>query len=108
MNFFYQKQQTHEVKFGFSKQGLLRFISHLDTMRLLMRAARRAQLPLFFTKGFSPRPKLRFDRALKLGIESDCEHASIMVIRKISPRVFQKRLNAYLPYDIRIHGARYT
>jgi len=108
MNFFHQKQQAYEVKFRFSKHGILRFISHLDTMRLLMRAARRAQLPLFFTKGFSPRPKLRFQRALKLGLESEHEYASIRVIRRISPRVFQKRLNGCLPYNIRIHDARYA
>lgn len=91
-----------KVDFIFSKDGLMRYISHLDLMRLVMRAARRADLPLYFSQGFSPRPKLAIKRALKLGLESENEEAQIILTRKINPKAFQNRLNRQLPQGIRI------
>ena len=94
--------KNFKVKFIFSKTGAMRYISHLDLMRLLMRAARRAVLPLYFTEGFSPHPKLRIKRALKLGLESEHEQAEIMLTHKISLKLFQNRLNRQLPEGVRI------
>ena len=91
-----------KVKFIFSKKGLMRYISHLDLIRLLMRAARRADMPLYFTKGFSPHPKLSIKRALKLGLESEHEEAEILLTRKMNLKSFQNRLNKQLPEGIRI------
>jgi radical SAM-linked protein len=88
--------------FIFSKTGLMRYISHLDLMRLLMRAARRAGLPLYFTQGFSPHPKLILKRALKLGLESEAEEGQIILTHKIDPRAFQDGLNEQLPEGIEI------
>lgn len=90
------------VSFKFSKIGFMRYISHLDLMRLLMRAARRADLPLYFTKGFSPRPKLIIKRALKLGLESENEDAQVILKRKINFKIFKNRFNRQLPEGIRI------
>lgn len=94
--------KNFRVGFTFSKTGLMRYISHLDLMRLLMRAARRAVLPLYFTQGFSPHPKLIIKRALKLGIESEHEEAEISLTRKINLKAFQNRLNRQLPQGVRI------
>ncbi len=69
----------YRINFVFTKKGLIKYISHLDLMRLFMRALRRADLPLKMTEGFSPHPKLSIKRALKLGVESDNEEASILV-----------------------------
>jgi radical SAM-linked protein len=93
------------IHFTFSKTGLMRYISHLDLMRVLMRAARRAGLPLYFTQGFSPHPKLILKRALKLGLESDVEEGQIILMRPINHRIFQNRLNEQLPEGIRIKEA---
>jgi len=92
----------YKVNFIFSKTGFMSYISHLDLIRLLMRAARRADLPLYLTKGFNPHPKLRIKRALKLGLESEHEEADILLTRKIDSRIFQKRLNRQLPEGIEI------
>ena len=57
----------------------MRFISHLDLMRLFQRALRRVGLSVEITKGFSPHLKISIVRALKLGLESDneeCAHHS--------------------------------
>jgi radical SAM-linked protein len=82
--------------------GLMRYISHLDLMRLFMRAARRAKLPLKMTEGFSPHPKLSLKRALKLGVESDNEEASIVLRFPVEPEDFKSRLQRQLPEGIRI------
>jgi len=82
--------------------GLMRYISHLDLMRLFMRAARRAKLPLKMTEGFSPHPKLSLKRALKLGVESDNEEASITLRFPVEPEDFKNRLQRQLPEGIRI------
>ena len=92
----------YKVNFNFSKMGLMRYISHLDLMRLFMRAARRAKLPLKMTEGFSPHPKLSLKRALKLGAESDNEEASIVLRFPVEPEDFKSRLQRQLPEGIRI------
>ncbi len=88
------------IKFYFCKEKLMRFISHLDLMRLFTRAARRAGLPLFISCGFNPHPKIRIKRALKLGIEGDKEEAEIVLTEEISDEDFCRRLNEQLPEGV--------
>ena len=80
----------------------MRYISHLDLMRLFMRAARRADLPLKMTQGFHPHPKFSIKRALKLGIESEREEAVIILEEYIDPDTFKVRLEKQLPQGIAI------
>jgi len=90
----------YKVNFIFSKKGLMRYISHLDLMRLFMRAMRRADLPLKMTEGFSPHPKLSFKRALKLGVESEQEQGSIVLKFPVTPEDFKTKLQKQLPEGI--------
>ncbi|MFH1457918.1 MAG: TIGR03936 family radical SAM-associated protein [Candidatus Omnitrophota bacterium] len=90
------------VKFIFTKKGHMRFISHLDLMRLLMRAFRRSGLPLKMTEGFNPHPKLSMRRALKLGLESDHEEAAIVLREELGLKEFGERLSKQLPEGIHI------
>ena len=92
--------KMYRINFRFAKKGSMKYISHLDLMRLLMRAARRAQLPLKMSEGFSPHPKLSIKRALKLGLESENEEASIMLKEIISAEDFRNRLQEQLPEGI--------
>jgi radical SAM-linked protein len=80
----------------------MKFISHLDLMRLFMRALRRADFPLRMTEGFSPHPKLSIKRALKLGIESDNEEATIVLKEPFNPQEFKDRLQKQLPQGIMV------
>lgn len=84
----------------------MKYISHLDLMRLLMRAMRRAGLPLKLSQGFSPHPKLSIKRALKLGLESDNEEASITLKESMAPQDFKERLQQQLPEGIEIKDAQ--
>ena len=80
----------------------MRYISHLDLMRLFARAMRRAELPLKMSEGFSPHPKLSLQRALKLGIESEHEEASIVLRFPVTPEEFKDRLQKKLPEGIQL------
>lgn len=89
-------------KVVFSKKGQMKYISHLDLMRLFHRASRRAGIPLVLSQGFSPRPKISFKRALKLGVESEAEEATFQLAAVIPAENFRDRLQAQLPEGITI------
>ena len=80
----------------------MRFISHLDLMRLFQRALRRADLPVVITQGFSPHLKISIDRALKLGAESLDEALTVHLSRLVEPSLFTELLNKNLPEGVRI------
>jgi len=96
----------YRISFSFSKKGAMKYISHLDLMRLLTRALRRADLPLKMTEGFSPHPKLSMARALKLGLESEHEEAAIVLHDAVSLDDFKKRLQEQLPEGITINNVQ--
>ncbi|OGW77700.1 MAG: hypothetical protein A3I73_02005 [Omnitrophica bacterium RIFCSPLOWO2_02_FULL_45_16] len=91
-----------KIRATFSKSGDMRFISHLDLMRLFSRALRRAVLPVRITKGFSPRLKVSVKRALRLGIESENEELDVCMAERIEQNFFIESLNKNLPNGIRI------
>ncbi len=95
-----------KITFTFAKKGLMKYISHLDLMRLFMRALRRADLPVKITEGFSPHPKLSIKRALKLGVESDNEEACVVLTEVIRPDEFKERLQRQLPQGIEVKDAQ--
>ncbi len=92
----------YKINFVFAKKDKMRFISHLDLMRLFVRAMRRADLPLKMSEGFSPHPKLSLMRALKLGLESEHEEAAIVLNEELGFIEFKERLQNQLPKGIEI------
>jgi radical SAM-linked protein len=97
---------THKINFLFAKKCAMRYISHLDLMRLFMRAMRRAELPLKMTEGFNPHPKFSIKLALKLGVESESEEATVALNELIAPEDFKSRLQQQLPEGIEIKDAK--
>lgn len=93
---------NYKIKTVFSKTGDLRFISHLDLMRLFQRASRRAKLPVTVTKGFSPHLKISVTRALKLGSESLAEEATFQMDERVGPEKFSAAMNENLPCGVKI------
>jgi radical SAM-linked protein len=89
----------------FQKRGDMRFISHLDLMRLFQRALRRADLPVTVTQGFSPHLKISIARALKLGVESLDEALTVHMSKAVESTLFIELLNKNLPDGIRITKA---
>lgn len=84
----------------------MKYISHLDLMRLFVRSMRRARLPLKLTEGFSPHPKFSIKQALKLGVESMHEEATVMLTAPVPPQEFTERLQLQLPKGIAITDAK--
>ena len=103
-----QRPQTtavQKIRFRFVKQGALRFLSHLETMRALTRALRRANMPVQHSQGFHPQPLLNFATALPVGVESTGEYGDVTLFEPVDPGVLQARLNAVLPQHLRILDA---
>jgi radical SAM-linked protein len=96
----------YKVQFMFSKQKQMKYISHLDLMRLFTRAFRRAGLPLKITQGFNPHPKLSLQRALKLGLESEREEGAILLTNQVRAAEFIELLQRELPEGITINEVR--
>jgi radical SAM-linked protein len=83
------------LRIRFAKRGKVRFTSHRDLARIWERALRRADLPLAYTEGFSPRPRLSFGLALSTGHESLGEYLDV-VLREGADPVAVERLPALL------------
>ncbi|MDR3348340.1 MAG: TIGR03936 family radical SAM-associated protein [Acidaminococcales bacterium] len=94
-----------KLRLKITKEGGLRFISHLEYTRTLERAVRRAKLPAAWTEGFNPHMKLSLASALGLGIESLCEYAELELAAPIDAAAAAAALSAKLPQGIRALAA---
>jgi radical SAM family uncharacterized protein/radical SAM-linked protein len=94
------------IRFKYTKTDRLRFLSHLDLMTLFQRAAARARVPLAFSQGFNPHPKMSFGPALSVGMESETEYLDMETDPLIDLLTITKSLNQTLPPGIRILEAR--
>lgn len=92
------------VRLNFSKTGRAIYISHLDVNRMMTRAVRRANLPMWYTEGFNPHPYITFALPLSLGQSSDCEFMDIRIEGDITDEEIMDRLNTVLPEGIKILG----
>ena len=90
------------IRITFSKKGALRYTGHLDLHKLWERAARRAELPLAYSQGFHPQPKMSLAAALPLGFSSTCEVLDMRLERDIDLDGLPAKLNATLPPGIRV------
>jgi radical SAM-linked protein len=87
---------------NFAKTGYGRFWGHLEMVNIFTRALRRAGIPLKFSAGFHPKPKLVFSDALPVGMESLIETLVMTVDGDISSEDLMARINAQLPEGLRI------
>ena len=86
-----------KIEVTFCKKGTLRYISHLDIVRLFQRSIRRASLPVSLSQGYTPHYRISFGNALKLGIESENEKIAFTMEEWIEPEEFRQRINEKLP-----------
>jgi radical SAM-linked protein len=94
----------YPLRIGFAKRGPVRFISHRDVARAFERAFRVAELPVAFTRGFSPRPKVSFGPALAVGYESDAEYLDVECTHEIHRDQVEDVVNAALPEGMAVTG----
>ncbi len=90
------------ARITFTKQGALRYTGHLDLHRLWERAMRRADLPLSYSQGFHPQPKISLASALPLGFSSRGEVLDVRFNDEIPTEEITARLKVSLPPDIQV------
>jgi radical SAM superfamily enzyme YgiQ (UPF0313 family) len=94
------KTVRYRIVFRFTKEGRARFLSHLSLIEALSKASLRASLPIVYTQGFNPQPRIEILQALSLGVESVSEIASVF-LSALFPD-FEEAMNHSLPEGIRI------
>ena len=98
-------QQRIRIKYG--KFGALRFVGHLDTAKTWERILRRARLPLEYTQGFNPRPRMQFAAALAVGLTSESEYLDAWLTGRLDGSPSEEwisRLAATSPAGIKIYS----
>ncbi len=92
----------YRIKFLFSRSRSLAYISHLDTLRLFIRALRRTDLPLAFSQGFNPHPRLTLALPLPLGVTASNEPGEVYFEAEVSPEQFISELLYQMPEGLQV------
>jgi radical SAM-linked protein len=90
------------LRITFAKQGALRYTGHLDLHKIWERTARRAELPLAYSQGFHPQPKIYLASALPLGFSSRCEVLDMRLKEEISLDGLRERFQGAVPPGLEI------
>jgi len=93
---------VQKLRIRYAKRGRLRFTSHRDIQRAFERALRRAEVPMAYSAGFSPHPKVSWAGAAPTGVASEAEYVEIGVTRALDPVQLAKALDTSLPPDLDI------
>ncbi|HUS69784.1 MAG TPA: TIGR03936 family radical SAM-associated protein [Anaerolineae bacterium] len=92
--------EPQRLRVTFVKGEEVKYISHLDLMRLWERALRRAEVPLLHSQGYNPRPKISFPAPLAVGITGHREILDVMLERPLAPLDFATAVNRQLPVGV--------
>ncbi len=99
----YNKKTFYKtLKVCYSKQGQAKYFGHLEFVKILLRAIRRAGIPVKFSEGFHPKPKISFEDALPIGLESLNETVYVAVPEHVKPLDVLEGLNQQLPTGLRV------
>ncbi len=98
--------QPVRIRAGVFKLGRARFLSHLEMVTAFHRAAKRARLPVAYSQGFHPLPRIRFEGALPVGVESLAERAEFEFLQSRSLKSFMRGLNEELPEGLGVLSAK--
>ncbi len=91
---------VQKLRLRYTKRGRLRFTSHRDIARVFERALRRAQVPMAYSAGFSPHPKVSWIGAAATGVASEAEYVEISLAERRDPEGLRAALDAALPDGI--------
>ena len=95
------------LRIRFKKLGRLQYISHLDLVRTMSKILVRAKLPMWYTEGFNPKPKMIFAAPLSIGVESVCEFLDVRLIEKMDPAAVMRVLNENMTDEMQVLEAYY-
>src|SRR6202021_2718457 len=91
---------TTHLLVRYAKRGKMRFASHLDVARAFERGVRRAGLPIAYSAGFTPHPKISYAGGAPTGVASEAEYLSLALTSRQAAAEVRERLNAVLPDGI--------
>jgi len=92
----------HRLRVRFKRGGEVKFISHLDLIRLWQRAFQRARIPIAYSEGFSPHPRISLAAPLPIRVTSDAELMDLHLAKWVSPHFLTSALSQQLPSGIEI------
>ncbi len=95
------------VRIKFHKLGGLQYISHLDLVRTMHKIIVRSKLPLWYTEGFNPKPKMVFAAPLSIGTESKCEYMDLRLTERVPESEVKAMLNKNLTDEMQVIEAYY-
>lgn len=94
-----------KVRLFFEKAGISRFLSHLDMNRAFQRALKAAQVPVRYSEGFNPHPRIVFSQPLPLGVEGRCEILDVQLCAPVELSGLAARVSGGLPQGLRVVAA---
>lgn len=95
------------LRIKFIKRGSLQYISHLDLVRTMHKIVVRSKLPLWYSEGFNPKPKMVFAAPLSIGTESVTEYMDIRLVHRIPTEEAKDSLNANMTEEMQVIEAYY-
>ena len=95
-------EAVQRLRLRFSRGEELKYISHLDLMRLWERVLRRAGMPVAYSEGFSPHPRISLAAPLPIGVTSGAELMDIVVKKTVSPHFFMQNTKPQLPRGLEV------
>ncbi|MDI6856970.1 MAG: TIGR03936 family radical SAM-associated protein [Dehalococcoidia bacterium] len=98
--------KVQRLRVKFSRGEAVKYVTHLDLMRLWERALLRAGIDLAYSEGFSPHARLSLAAPLAVGVTSSGELLDVFLNTRISPFEFMRRVSEQLPEGIEVHEAR--
>ncbi|MCR5456842.1 MAG: TIGR03936 family radical SAM-associated protein [Clostridiales bacterium] len=93
--------EPKKIRVRYSKSGSLMFISHLDLNRTMTASFLRSRLPIYYSQGFNPHPKIVFSQPLPVGVSSECEYMDFSVTEDIPFEKITETMNSVMPQGIR-------
>lgn len=97
------QEKVQRLRMWFGKLGDMALVSHLDLVRLFDRAVRRASLPIAYTNGFHPSPRIMIANALSLGATSHGEIVDFELTKVVDVAEFKEKLAAQLPKELPVY-----
>jgi len=98
--------EKHVLAVSYNVDGDVRFISHHDTLRMFRRALARAGIPVRFSEGFNPHPRLNIPLPRPVGVASGAELLVVELSKPVETDEAHARLSRHLPKGIRLTGVR--
>jgi radical SAM-linked protein len=97
---------VQRIRLQYAKRGRLRFSSHRDFARAFERSLRRAEIPMAYSAGFHPHPKISYVGATPTGVASEAEYLEIALAERREPEEVRAAIDSVLPAGLDIVGAR--